>query len=72
MAENLDPMSPEDKMKFRRASFIAPKLYPGPVGELCAREILDWAEFGYRMDNSGLVHRLVETILGTKLNEETP
>jgi hypothetical protein len=30
------------------AAFRATLVYPGPVGELLCRELLDWEEFGYR------------------------
>lgn len=53
------PLHPHEKMRLRAAAYQAVTRYPGPVGELIARELLTWEEFGYRLDNDGLVMRLV-------------
>ena len=37
-----------EKMQVRAAAHRAKQLYPGPVGDLVARELLDWEQFGYR------------------------
>lgn len=63
-------MTHEDKMRLRAAAFRSTRLYPGLVGEVLSKEILTWEEFGYRLSNSGLIMRLVEQILGTKLPNE--
>lgn len=52
-------LHPHERMRLRAAAFQAGRIYPGPVGELISRELLVWEEFGYRLDNSGLVMRLV-------------
>jgi hypothetical protein len=50
----------QQKMRVRVAALRATRLYPGPVGELLCRELLDWEEFGYRFGGAGLVTRLVD------------
>ncbi|MCO7193332.1 hypothetical protein NH602_09910 [Pseudonocardia sp. McavD-2-B] len=50
-------------MRLRTAALSAAAHYPGPVGELLAREIWAWEEFGHRMAADGLMSRLVAHIL---------
>ena len=38
-------------------------VYPGPVGELIARELLSWDEFGHRLGGNQMIMRLVEHVL---------
>lgn len=57
------PMEHQEKMRLRAAAFRATRLYPGPVGELVARELLTWEEFGYRLGGNQLVMRLVDHVL---------
>jgi len=42
------------------ASAAALRLYPGAIGELLARELLSWGEFGHRLGSHELVARLVD------------
>jgi hypothetical protein len=52
-----------DKMKIRAAAFQAKRQYPGPVGELICKELLDWEDFGFRFGNrGGLIGRLVAEV----------
>ena len=37
------------RTRLRVAVFHARLVYPGPVGELIARELLSWDEFGHRL-----------------------
>jgi hypothetical protein len=62
-------MDHQDKMRLRAAAFRATRLYPGPVGELLARELLSWEEFGYRFGGNQLVTRLVEHVLAAPLDQ---
>jgi hypothetical protein len=43
----------------RAASHAALRLYPGAVGELLARELSVWAEFGHRFGGHNLVAHLI-------------
>jgi hypothetical protein len=43
----------------RAASHAALRLYPGAVGELLARELSAWGEFGHRFGGHELVARLI-------------
>ncbi len=61
------PMDHHEKMRLRAAPFRVTRLYPGPVGELLARELLSWEEFGYRLGGSRLVMRLVGHVLTSPL-----
>jgi hypothetical protein len=58
----LTPLEYGDKGRIRAAAVRATQLYPGPVGELIARELGAWEAFGYRLDQSGLIARLVDHI----------
>ena len=51
------------RMRLRTAAFRAAQVYPGPVGELLCRELLDWEEFGYRFGGGALVTRLTDHLL---------
>jgi hypothetical protein len=65
-AEVLSPppsMNPHERMRIRSAAFQATQTYPGPIGELIARELLSWEEFGYRLGATGPIMRLVDTIM---------
>jgi hypothetical protein len=42
-------------------------VYPGPVGELLCRELLDWEEFGYRFGGGALVTRLIDHLSSAPL-----
>jgi len=62
-------MKLNEKMRLRAAAFRVTRLYPGPVGELVSRELLTWAEFGYRLGGHRLIMRLVEHVLATPLTQ---
>jgi len=64
------PMQHEDKMRIRAAAFSATQVYPGPVGELLARELLGWEEFGYRFGGSSLINALIDHIMEEKRARE--
>ena len=53
-------MDHQQRMQVRAAAFRAARVYPGPVGESLRRELLDWADFGYRFGGRTLVTRLIE------------
>ncbi|MFR9807169.1 hypothetical protein ACL02T_33455 [Pseudonocardia sp. RS010] len=56
-------MPPDQRVLLRTAAMLAPERYPGPVGELLARELLIWEDFGHRFGAHSLVSRLVAQIL---------
>lgn len=60
-------LAPHEQSRVRAAAFRAKRLYPGPVGELVARELTGWLDFGFRLDNAGMAARLVDHILKTPL-----
>ncbi len=68
----LPPLDHHERMRMRSAAFAAKRLYPGPVGELVAKELAAWEEFGYRLDDHGLVARLVEHLLKPPLGKVVP
>ena len=47
-------------VRARTRSHLALRLYPGAIGELLARELRSWAEFGHRLGGHDLVTRLVD------------
>lgn len=53
-------------VRARAASIDAVRLYPNAVGELLAREMSSWGEFGYRFGGDRLVARLVEHVEGSR------
>jgi hypothetical protein len=66
----LAPTNHPQNMRLRAAAFRAPRLYPGPVGELLSRELLSWEEFGYRFGGSRLIMRLIDHLLQTPITPD--
>jgi hypothetical protein len=60
-------MDRHQRMRLRTAALRAAQVYPGPVGELLCRELLDWEEFGYRFGGGALVTRLTDHLLSAPL-----
>ena len=60
-------MDHHQRMQLRTAAFRATRVYPGPVGELLRRELLDWEEFGYRFGGGALVTRLIDHLSSAPL-----
>jgi len=58
-----ETMSHADRARLRLAASAARRRYPGPVGEVLAREIAAWEEFGYRFGGERLIGQLVEDLL---------
>ncbi|WP_037043353.1 hypothetical protein [Pseudonocardia halophobica] len=58
------PLDTEAVLRIRRAAGVALDRYPGPVGQLIAAELLDYADQGWRGDAEGLSERLVADLLG--------
>jgi hypothetical protein len=60
-------MDQHQRMQLRTVAFRATRVYPGPVGELLCRELLDWEEFGYRFGGGALVTRLIDHLSSAPL-----
>jgi len=57
-------MAPHEISRLRAAAAHARRAIPGPLGELAARELIAYAEFGYRGARDALVPQLVRQVLG--------
>jgi hypothetical protein len=58
-------LDPATRGRLTLAAFRATHRYPGPAGTVLARELLAWADFGYRLGLDRPVMALVEDLLGT-------
>ncbi len=58
-----DRLRLHESSRIRAAALHARRRYPGPLGELVARELTAYAEFGYRFAADALIPRLVTDIL---------
>jgi hypothetical protein len=56
-----DPMPHEDKLRIAVAIRRAEHLWPGPIGEWLADELIQWAEWGHRL-GPGTTWELVAAI----------
>lgn len=56
-------LAAHDKLRARTAAHHARTRYPGPVGDLLAREISAYVDFGYRTDEASVVPRLVDDLM---------
>ena len=65
-------MDHRSRTQLRAAAFRARLVYPGPAGELIARELLSWDEFGHRLGGSRMIMRLVEHVLWTRPPDLVP
>ena len=57
------PFEPGERARIRAAALRARALHPGALGELAHRELIAYAEFGYRFAGDPLVPRLAAEIL---------
>lgn len=55
-------MDPASRARVRWAAFLAPRLYPDPVGMLLARELFAWENLGYIGGNSQ-IYKLTEFLI---------
>ncbi len=51
-----------ERARLRTAAGRARQVYPGPVGQLLARELLAWDDFGFRFGDGGLIFGVVTDI----------
>ena len=56
-------LAAHERSKLRAAAEHARRALPGPLGDLVHRELLAYAEFGYRMTSDALIPRLAADIL---------
>jgi hypothetical protein len=54
-----------NRRRFTVAAFRATRRYPGPAGTVLARELLAWADFGYRLGADRPLMALVDDLLET-------
>jgi hypothetical protein len=59
------PMEAHERARLEAAAEHATRVYPGPVGELLARELRAHVEFGYRFGRGGLITRVACRLLAT-------
>ena len=52
-----------DLQRVRAAALRATRVYPGPVGQMVARELRAYAEFGHRFGTDGLIDRIASELL---------
>ena len=56
-------MDHRSRTQLRAAAFRARLVYPGPAGELLARELLSWDEFGHRLGGNRMIMKVVGHVL---------
>ncbi|MFC4948654.1 hypothetical protein [Pseudonocardia sp. GCM10023141] len=61
-AARVAPMSLETKERLRAAARLAPRRYPGAVGELLSQELLSWMVFGHQL-GCDLIMRVADALL---------
>jgi len=61
-----------ERMRLRAAAFQARRVYPGPVGELVSRELLDFEGFGFRLGGQGPINRLVAAVMAAEIPTPAP
>jgi hypothetical protein len=64
-AETTPDTAPDlaNRRRFTVAAFRARRRYPGPAGTVLARELLAWADFGYRLGADRPLMALVDDLL---------
>ncbi len=58
-----DRIQHHDLIRYRTAQRHALAIYPGIVGQVLAAEIATFTDFGFRMDQSGRIPRLVDHLM---------
>jgi hypothetical protein len=62
-AATAEPLQRHECSRLRAAAAHARRVYPGPVGEVLARELVAYADFGYRGGDDALIPRLARQVL---------
>jgi hypothetical protein len=60
-------MDHHERMQLRAAAFRATRVFPGPVGELICKELMDWETMGVRLGSHGMIRRLVAAVMSAEL-----
>ncbi len=63
-------LAAHERSRVRAAALRARRLYPGGLGELAYRELVAYADFGYRFAVDKLIPKLAAEILATKLPDD--
>jgi hypothetical protein len=63
----LEKLMHPEATRVRAAANRCSKLFPPPVAAVLYTELMVWAEFGYRLDKSGTIARLVDHVLTTPI-----
>jgi len=71
-ADGVEVLREHESSRYRAAAAHALRVHPGPVGEVIARELLAYAEFGYRFDDNALIPRLAAQVLATPSGAARP
>lgn len=58
-----DRLAWHEQSRILAAAHAAKRRYPGAVGEVLHRELVDWSDFGHRLGGHGLVMRLVDDLM---------
>ena len=61
-------LDPTTRSRLTVAAFRATHRYPGPAGTVLARELLAWADFGYRLGADRPLMALVDDLLASPHN----
>jgi hypothetical protein len=62
-------MDPVARSRVRWAAFLAPRLYPDPVGTLLARELFAWEHLGY-IGGHSQISKLAEFLIAKAAAED--
>lgn len=62
---NIRALTFRETSRLRAAALHARRTLPGPLGELVARELRAYADFGYRFSTDALLPRLANQVLAT-------
>ncbi|HVL85514.1 MAG TPA: hypothetical protein VM367_14690 [Pseudonocardia sp.] len=65
---DVGPVEMLDRGVYRAAAGRALRVLPGPLGQLVARELIAYADFGYRFRVDALVPRLAAHVLALPLD----
>jgi hypothetical protein len=61
--EDAVPLLAHERSRLHAAAEHAQRALPGPVGDLVHRELVAYADFGYRMTSDALIPRLAADVL---------
>lgn len=62
-----EALQAHERAMMRAAAHHARRVHPGAVGELVHRELIAFADFGFRFAADALIHRLAAEILAMRV-----